>query len=78
LTYGLIIVTFDKDLRDKVLRGRCRCLHIRSPERTARQRLAAAYERILALLQNPRCELVTLTRDGAASTRLTRAADDVA
>jgi predicted nuclease of predicted toxin-antitoxin system len=64
LARNLVIVTFDRDLRDKVLRGRCRCLHVRPPERTARQRLADAYDEIVQLFSVGRYELVTLAREG--------------
>lgn len=46
LTNDLIIVTFDRDLRDSAIRSGCACLHVRAPERTARRRIAAAYQAI--------------------------------
>jgi hypothetical protein len=61
-----VIVTFDNDLRDKVLRGRCRCLHLRPPERTARQRVAAAYDEISSLFVDQEAALVVLSREGDA------------
>ncbi len=64
LARDLVVVTFDKDLRDSALRGRCRCLHIRPPERTARQRLADAHAVIVHCFLAQACELATLASDG--------------
>lgn len=64
LARSLVVVTFDKDLRDKTRRGGCRCLHIRPPERSARERLAVAYDAMIQLLAEGSCELVTLAADG--------------
>lgn len=66
LGYDLVLVTFDNDLRDKARRGGCQVLHIRTPEITARERLAAAYENVRAPLAAGR-RLVTLHRDGHVS-----------
>ena len=67
LAADLVIVTFDNDLRDKVVRGECRCLHMRPPERTARQRLADVHEQVVALFVLQRASLVVIERDGSAS-----------
>jgi hypothetical protein len=66
LARGLVIVTFDRDLCNKVIRGNCRCLHVRTPEKTARQRLADGYSQIVALFDQG-CALVTLVSDGSVS-----------
>ena len=58
LSKSLIVVTFDKDLRDKVRRGGCRCLQVRPPERTARNRMAAAYHEIVSLFGGERMPTV--------------------
>jgi predicted nuclease of predicted toxin-antitoxin system len=50
LTNDLIVVTFDLDFRDAVLRAGCRCLCIRTPELTARERLAAHYDSVVRIL----------------------------
>jgi hypothetical protein len=60
----LVIVTFDRDLCNKVIRGNCRCLHVRPSERTARQRLANAYLEIVTLFDQD-CALVALASDGS-------------
>jgi predicted nuclease of predicted toxin-antitoxin system len=44
----LIVVTFDHDFRRSVVRKGCRCLHIRAPERTARDRLSDAHREVVA------------------------------
>jgi Domain of unknown function (DUF5615) len=66
LANKLVVVTFDRDLRDKSLRGGCACLQVRPPERTARDRLAAAYAKVVDLLcrGNP---FVVLQPDGTVS-----------
>lgn len=61
--YALAVFTFDRDLRDKSLRGGCRCLHIRPPERTARDRLAQAYGAVIDCFERNR-PYVRLTREG--------------
>lgn len=61
--YGLVIVTFDNDLRRSAVRREARCLHIRGRERTARDRLAAHYRDVVALLWQGEL-LVTLPRAG--------------
>lgn len=63
LANRLTVVTFDRDLRDSVVRSGCPCLHIRPPERTARSRAAAAYEPIRSALEAGH-RLVTVTRTG--------------
>jgi predicted nuclease of predicted toxin-antitoxin system len=68
LANSLVIVTFDRDLRDKSLRGGCACLQVRPPERTARDRLAAAFGQIVELLYRGDL-LVVLQPDGTASSR---------
>ena len=47
---GLVMVTFDADMRDRVLRQDAQCLFIRGPERTARERVRDHYEQVIALL----------------------------
>jgi predicted nuclease of predicted toxin-antitoxin system len=51
LTNDLIVVTFDLDFRDAVLRAGCRCLCIRTPELSARERLAAQYKPVTRILR---------------------------
>jgi hypothetical protein len=64
---SLVVVTFDRHLRDKTRRGGCRCLHVRPPERSARERLAGAYDEVIRLFTEDTCELVTLAADGSAT-----------
>jgi rRNA-processing protein FCF1 len=66
LSFDLVLVTFDNDLRNKGLRGGCQVLHIRGPEITARERLAAAYDGARTPLAAGK-RLVTLHRDGHIS-----------
>jgi predicted nuclease of predicted toxin-antitoxin system len=63
LAWQLVLVTFDADLRDKALRGQCQVLHVRTPERTARDRLAQRMDDVAARLLRGH-SLVTLLRDG--------------
>jgi hypothetical protein len=56
-------VTFDADLRDKALRGRCRVLHLKGPERSSRDRLAAAIDTVVDRF-NHGSRLVTVRRSG--------------
>jgi predicted nuclease of predicted toxin-antitoxin system len=65
LTNKLVIVTFDLDFRDSVLRAGCPCLCIRGRELTARQRLAAEYKHVVQLL-TAGAPLVTVPDKGAA------------
>lgn len=65
LTNNLVVVTFDLDFRDSVLRAGCRCLCIRTPELTARERLTAQYNEVVQLLASG-ARLVTLPAKGAA------------
>jgi hypothetical protein len=67
LSKSLIVITFDKHLRDKLRRGGCRCLHVRPPERTARNRMAGAYEEMVKLFGEENCQLVTLAGDGSVN-----------
>ena len=63
LSWELVLITFDSDLRDKALRGRCRVLHIKTPERSARDRLAVAIDEVVRFfLRGSR--LVTVRRNG--------------
>ena len=64
LANRLAVVTFDRDLRDKSLRGGCNCLHIRPPERTARDRVAAAYASIVDCFGRQNRPLTTLRPNG--------------
>jgi predicted nuclease of predicted toxin-antitoxin system len=66
LSFELVLVTFDRDLRNKARRGGCQVLHIRGPEISARERLADAYEAVRAPLA-ARQRLVTLHSDGHVS-----------
>jgi predicted nuclease of predicted toxin-antitoxin system len=59
----LVIVTFDPDFRRSIVRRGARCLHVRTPERTARQRLADHYYGVVKHF-NERARLVTLPADG--------------
>jgi predicted nuclease of predicted toxin-antitoxin system len=59
----LVIVTFDRHFRSSARRKGARCLHILSPERTARERLAHHYREVVALFY-ARERLVTLPADG--------------
>lgn len=63
LNWDLVLITFDGDLRDKAVRGRCRVLHIRTPERSARDRVAAALDQVIDHLARG-SRLVTVRRDG--------------
>lgn len=63
LANSLIVVTFDRDLRDKSLRGGCQCLWIRHDEVTAKYRVADGYREICKLLQGRR-PLVVVHPDG--------------
>ena len=64
LANRLAVVTFDKDLRDKSLRGGCKCLHIRPPERTARDRIATAYTEIVDCFGQQNRPLTIVRRNG--------------
>jgi len=59
----LVIVTFDTDFRSAARRKGARCLHIRPPERTARERLREHYREIVDLIWDG-ADLVTLPPDG--------------
>ena len=59
----LVVVTFDADLRNRVLRQASRCLFIRGPERTARERVREYYDEVTALLWEGH-PLVTIPRSG--------------
>jgi predicted nuclease of predicted toxin-antitoxin system len=63
LNWELVLITFDADLRDKALRGRCRVLHIKTPERSARDRLAMAIDEVVRFLARG-SRLVTVRRNG--------------
>jgi predicted nuclease of predicted toxin-antitoxin system len=60
---SLVIVTFDPDFRGAIRRRGGRCLHIRTPERTARARLATHYEETIGFFVAG-ARLVTLPPDG--------------
>jgi predicted nuclease of predicted toxin-antitoxin system len=55
----LVIVTFDPDFRSSARRKGARCLHIRPPERTARERMRTYYREVVALFWDG-ARLVTL------------------
>ena len=55
----LVIVTFDPDFRKAIKRRGGRCLHVRPPERTARERLATYYREVIGFFAD-RARLVTL------------------
>ena len=59
----LVIVTFEPDFRRRARRGGPRCLHIRTPERTARERLAGHYREVKRHFDE-RAQLVTLPSSG--------------
>jgi predicted nuclease of predicted toxin-antitoxin system len=63
LETDLVIVTFDPDFRSSVRRKGARCLHIRPPERTARQRLRTQYRAVVDHFWGGAL-LVTLPREG--------------
>ena len=63
LAADLVIVTFDPDFRSSLRRRGARCLYIRPPERTARERLAERYREVVRLLWSGQA-LVTLPPDG--------------
>jgi predicted nuclease of predicted toxin-antitoxin system len=65
LTNKLVIVTFDLDFRDSVLRAGCPCLCIRGRELTAKERLASQYRDVVQLL-TAGARLVTRPAKGAA------------
>lgn len=65
LAQNLVIVTFDRDLRDTSIRQGARCLHIHQRETTARRRLAAAYDAVIQCLWQG-YQLVSLTSQGEA------------
>ena len=60
----LILITFDADLRDKALRGECRVLHIKTPERSARDRLGAVVDEVIGHFAGG-SRLVTIRRNGS-------------
>ena len=60
---NLVIVTFDPDFRSSIRRKGARCVHIRPPERTARQRLADNYREVVTLIWEG-AQLVTLPTQG--------------
>jgi predicted nuclease of predicted toxin-antitoxin system len=62
LLKDMVIVTFDPDFRSSARRQGARCLHIRTPERTARRRLTASYDSVVDLFWDGAL-LVTLPRD---------------
>jgi predicted nuclease of predicted toxin-antitoxin system len=51
LANDLVAITFDADFRRNLLRAGCRCVWIRFPESTARQRLRDGYVAVMALLE---------------------------
>jgi predicted nuclease of predicted toxin-antitoxin system len=51
LANKLVVVTFDRDFRTNSLRAGCPCLWIQAPEVTARERLKAGYNAVIALLE---------------------------
>jgi predicted nuclease of predicted toxin-antitoxin system len=63
LVADLVIVTFDPDFRSAARRKGARCLHIRTPERTARRRLRAHYDAVIEFFWEGAI-LVTLPREG--------------
>jgi predicted nuclease of predicted toxin-antitoxin system len=63
LANDLVVVTFDPDLRTRVRRRGCPCLHIRTPEITAAERLRQHYEAIITLFREGH-PLVTLPLEG--------------
>lgn len=63
LVSGLVIVTFEPDFRRRARQGGPACLHIRTPERTARERLADHYREVMEHFKD-HARLVTLPRSG--------------
>jgi predicted nuclease of predicted toxin-antitoxin system len=62
----LVIVTFDPDFRSSARRKGARCLFIRTPERSARQRLAEHFGAVIDLFAGGAL-LVTLPAGGPPS-----------
>jgi predicted nuclease of predicted toxin-antitoxin system len=50
LAKALVVVTFDRDLRDTAVRGSCQVLHIAKKEVSARKRLEAYYTDVVGLI----------------------------
>jgi predicted nuclease of predicted toxin-antitoxin system len=67
----LVVVTFDRDFRNALVRRGCRCLHIEGQERTARRRLADHYRSVVDLFYNGKREVV-LPANGPARGRVKR------
>jgi predicted nuclease of predicted toxin-antitoxin system len=63
LAFELVVVTFDRGMRDRVKAAGGQCLWVRTPEDTARKRVADGYEAICARLQ-ARHPVVSVMRKG--------------
>ena len=61
--FGLIVVSLDGDFRSNALRQGTPCLFIRTPEWTARERLASSYDDVVELLEGGE-HLVTIPSTG--------------
>lgn len=66
---NLVVVTFDRDFRNALVRRGCRCLHIEGQERTARRRLADHYRSVVDLFSNGKREVI-LQADGPTRERV--------
>lgn len=64
LIANLVIVTFDPDFRRAIRRRGGRCLHVRPPERTARNRLREHYREVAGMFV-AHARLVTLPARGS-------------
>jgi Domain of unknown function (DUF5615) len=64
LSFDLVVVTFDYDLRNRAVRGGAACLHIPPPERTAYARVQDHYSALADLLKGAPHSLVVLPRNG--------------
>jgi predicted nuclease of predicted toxin-antitoxin system len=63
---SLVIVTFDIGMLGKATKAACKCLLIRTPERSARTRLAAVYNFVFTALREEDCSRVVVKGDGTA------------
>jgi len=63
LANDLILVTFDAGNRSAARRHGCRCLHVKTPELTARDRLGRHFDAVIALFVRG-VPLVTLPVNG--------------
>jgi predicted nuclease of predicted toxin-antitoxin system len=67
----LVIVTFDRDFRNSMVRRGCRCLHIEGAERSARPRLTEHYLSVVDLFYAGKRDVI-LPAEGPARERVQR------